>query len=457
MLGGVHAYERKAAGYHVQLSCIAYSPFSLDISGVAGFFGGDVSVSAMATVHVYEGRKWLGWYNQPGSYEIAKRYGQLSRSRFWDALYPGINVDPPAPSSRKQDLHMRTTTPGSVTVATLTRIPPSTETPTQKRDATSILAAIPIAASLAACAGCAYIRDWYCLAVILLGVVSSGLSCYVIGTGILTFSHPIPAEGVPAGDGVLNDGSSELVVLKGPEGAVNSVTRGRFALEYASKPAYHNIGVCSMILTLHFVAQLLLIPQGTLHGQLLFLASLCVSWIYNSYLSSLDREGIQRAILRQQVLRIEPEGLQKYTLGTRTSMVVFTLLVLAPAKKTYLRKVLDDLLPNDTDTWSQWKEAVLSRIEGGFRDDGSSFVFEFDPAQVEDKLLTTLYDDAELAATIYRLHRQGARPMYAGARHYTSSIAKGKSAQLFNDRRESSGAYTQISAKTSVETLSKET
>lgn len=70
------------------------STINLDISGVAGFFGGDVAVSAMATVHVYQGRKWLGWYNSPGSYEIAKRYGQLGRSRFWDGLYPGINVDP---------------------------------------------------------------------------------------------------------------------------------------------------------------------------------------------------------------------------------------------------------------------------------------------------------------------------------------------------------------------------
>ena len=70
------------------------STINLDISGVAGFFGGDVAVSAMATVHVYQGRKWLGWYNSPGSYEIAKRYGQLGRARFWDGLYPGINVDP---------------------------------------------------------------------------------------------------------------------------------------------------------------------------------------------------------------------------------------------------------------------------------------------------------------------------------------------------------------------------
>jgi hypothetical protein len=70
------------------------SKFSLDASGVAGFFSGDEAVSAMATVHVYQGRKWLGWYNSPGSYLIAKRYGQLANSRFWDGLFPGVNTDP---------------------------------------------------------------------------------------------------------------------------------------------------------------------------------------------------------------------------------------------------------------------------------------------------------------------------------------------------------------------------
>ena len=64
---------------------------NLDISGVAGFFGGDVEVSAMTTVHLYSARKYLGWYNTPGSYEIARRYGQVARSRFWDGLYPGVN------------------------------------------------------------------------------------------------------------------------------------------------------------------------------------------------------------------------------------------------------------------------------------------------------------------------------------------------------------------------------
>lgn len=69
-------------------------PFDLDISGVAGFFGGDATLAAMNTINVYSGRRWMGWYNQPGTYEVAKTYGQLAVSRFWDAIYPGPNLDP---------------------------------------------------------------------------------------------------------------------------------------------------------------------------------------------------------------------------------------------------------------------------------------------------------------------------------------------------------------------------
>ncbi|OJT14206.1 hypothetical protein TRAPUB_9317 [Trametes pubescens] len=425
------------------------SGFDLDISGVAGFFGGDVSVSAMATVHVYEGRKWLGWYNQPGSYEIAKRYGQLSRSRFWDALYPGANVDPAVLfefdgkqgpkftasqsgtvlpktthvarlfaeeckdvpiTSLPSLVEMRRTTPGSVTIANLTHTPHREETPRQQRDTASALACIPILISLGACVGCVMIRDWYAFACILLGIVSSGLSCFVIGMGTLKFKHPDPAPGAPAGDGVLESGSTELVILKGPEGAVNAITRGQFTLDYDSKPAYHNIGLCSMLLTLQFVVQLLLIPQSEVHGQLFFLATLFFSWVYNSYLSSLDRENIQRAILRDQVLQYTPGQLEKYELGTRTSMVTFALLLLAPAKKPSLKRVLDDLLPNDTEVWGWWKSEVLRCIDAEFHE-GTDFQFTFGlPAATgpaESTLLDTLYKDARAAAVMYNAYRKG--------------------------------------------------
>ncbi|KAG2142553.1 hypothetical protein BD769DRAFT_1348918 [Suillus cothurnatus] len=44
------------------------------------------SISAMTTVHLYHRRRWLGCYNSPGSYTVAKKFGQLANSRFWDGL-----------------------------------------------------------------------------------------------------------------------------------------------------------------------------------------------------------------------------------------------------------------------------------------------------------------------------------------------------------------------------------
>ena len=423
------------------------SDVNLDISGVAGFFGGDVAVSAMATVHVYQGRKWLGWYNSPGSYEVAKRYGQLGRSRWWDGLYPGINVDPavlfeldgmngpkyravhsgtvmyntghlahlllqeckniaPPHIHTLDETQMRVTTPACVTVVDLVDEPCKVLHPRLFRDSTSPLALIPIFVSCATSVACAYYRDWFCFSMIVLGMVSSGLSCYVIGTGVFTFTHPEPAVGAPPGDGVLEGGDQEIVVLKGPEGAVNPITRGRFSLQYASEPEYHNIGLCSMLLTVQFLAQLIIVPQGEIFGQIMFLASLAVSWVYNSYLSSLDKESVQRRILIQQVLQ-EPR-MRKYRLGTRTIMVVFVLLVLSPADEQALRKVLNDMLPNETVVWRAFKDRVLNEVRALSMDEKKNtqpFAFDFATAdgynQSDRKLLLTLYNDARTAYFAY--------------------------------------------------------
>ncbi|KAI0822659.1 hypothetical protein BC628DRAFT_1388459 [Trametes gibbosa] len=423
------------------------SQFNLDISGVAGFFGGDVAVTAMATVHIYQGRKWLGWYNSPGSYEIAKRYGQLGRSRFWDGLYPGINVDPavlfeldgmPGPKYRgvqsgtiiAQTGHLahlllqeckdtsrhhpilrvpqsRRTTPIAVTVVELHHTPDAVQYPRLFRNATSPLASLPIMASLATCVACLVYHDWYCFSMILLGMISSGVSCYVIGTGQFTFTHPKHANGAPSGDGVLI-AEDKIVVLKGAEGAVTPITRGRFSLKFTSEPEYHNIGVCSMLLTAQFLAQLLLVPQGEIFGQIMFLCSLAVSWAYNSYLSSLDRESFQRRILIDQVLR-EPAR-RKYEFGTRTAMAVFVLLVLSPADAEALRKILDDLLPNETKVWRVWKKVVVEKVCSSKHTvdaprDLRTSLFDYQATHDLEKsdldLLHTLYGDARAAFDQY--------------------------------------------------------
>ncbi|THU96848.1 hypothetical protein K435DRAFT_858112 [Dendrothele bispora CBS 962.96] len=70
------------------------SEFNLDTSDVAGFFGGEEASSAMNTVHLYQGRKWLGWYNSPGGYTVAKHYGRLARASLWIGLYPEARLDP---------------------------------------------------------------------------------------------------------------------------------------------------------------------------------------------------------------------------------------------------------------------------------------------------------------------------------------------------------------------------
>ncbi|KAF8416787.1 hypothetical protein L210DRAFT_3493772 [Boletus edulis BED1] len=403
------------------------SNFTLDTSGVAGVFGGDEAVSAMATIHVYENRRWLGWYNSPGSYQIAKRYGLLAKSRFFDGFFPGVHTDPATlfeldgwkgskfraansgtvieqtghlaalfmkecASLEGKNVEGRKTQAIGVTIAELNHVPAPQMCPKRINAYSPIFASIPISVSIGTCVACGVFEDWYCFSLILLGILTSGISCLVIGSGKFIFTHPDPAKGSPPGDGILSS-DKEIILLKGAEGAVNSITRGRFSLSFASEPAYRNIGWCSVLLTIQFITQLLLIPQGSLFGQIMFVASLAVSWGYNSWLSSLDKEKIQRDILLNSVL--EKPVLTKYTLGTRTAMVIFSLLVLQPEEPA---KILDELLPNDTKVWRQWKETIVRRLLNKEKLEFADANWELTGfSQQENSLLETLYGDAQAA------------------------------------------------------------
>jgi len=249
------------------------SSFTLDVSGVAGFFGGDEAVYAMATVNIYQGRRWLGWYNSPGSYTVAKKYGQIAHSGIWDGLFPGISIDPatlfelsgsrgpeylaahsgtiiqdtghighlfmkeceaPVPEVQVQVVKGRTSSTVTVTIAKFGDEPKYKMNPVLSQP-TIHLAAIPILSSLITCVVCGVYEDWYCFSMILLGIITSGLSCFVIGSAKLYFTHPKPAPGSPKGDGIM-EGSGEMVILLGDEGAVSSVTRGEFSLVFADSP-----------------------------------------------------------------------------------------------------------------------------------------------------------------------------------------------------------------------------
>jgi hypothetical protein len=408
--------------------------FTLDASGVAGFFGGDEAVMAMATVHVYEGRKWLGWFNSPGSYTVAKKYGQLANARFWRGLFPGVTVEPArlfeldgetGPSFRAMEsgtviantgqtgflfmkecenlegkkVEGRKSRPVSVTIARLTKVPATVTSPQMAKSMQTWLASVPILASLCGAVFSGLFKDWYCFSMITLGSVVSGLSCYVIGCATLNFAHPTPSAGSPRGDGILRDDTG-IAILLGEEGAVNSVTRGRFSLKFGSEPEYRNVGICSMLLILQFLAQLLLIPQGTLFGQIMFLMTLAVSWMYNSYLASLDREEIQRELLVRRVMG-DPE-MNKFELGTYTTAVVFATLAAKPSDPM---KFLNHLIPNDTPVWIKWKTVMKGLLEEFIQHknpDPEKFTFDDSHCDgIKDEkdlaLLKNLYADSQSA------------------------------------------------------------
>ncbi|KAI0707009.1 hypothetical protein C8Q76DRAFT_747638 [Earliella scabrosa] len=219
------------------------------------------------------------------------------------------------------------------------------------------------------CVLCALTGDWYCFASILLGMVASGIACLVIGSGKLRFEHPLPAKGAPRGDGVLDDGD-HFVVLLGEEAAVNSLTRGRFTLDFDGENGGQKystmIGLCSILLTVQFLAQLLLIPQGTLFGQLMFVTSLAVSWGYNAYLASLDREDRQTDIL-MRLMRLNKANFRKFALSARTARVVLACLAMtAKHPMRDPRKLLDKLIPNDTEVWLRWKIWVTGMLSRSY-------------------------------------------------------------------------------------------
>jgi hypothetical protein len=244
-----------------------------------------------------------------------------------------------------------------------------------------------------------FARDWYASSLILVGIVASGISCLVLGSADFVFTHPEPAKGSPAGDGILGS-DKDIVLLRGTEGAVNSITRGSFSLRFSSAAHYTLIRWCSVLFFIQCITQLLLIPQASLFGQVMFLTSLGVSALYNAWLSSLDKEKIHRKLVFERVL--ENPTLTKYTLGTRTTAVVFMLLVLQPQDPTGL---LNELLPNDTKVWKQWKATILEQLRHP-RDQSflsESKIGDLDGfTQQEQDLLHLLYEDARAAYNGYR-------------------------------------------------------
>ncbi|KAG1720224.1 hypothetical protein EDB19DRAFT_1617072, partial [Suillus lakei] len=119
------------------------------------------------------------------------------------------------------------------------------------------------------------------------------------------------------------------------------------------------IGLCSLLLVIQLLGQLLLIPQGTFFGQIMFLSSFAASWVYNLYLSAIDKEYIQEQLLLK-VLNLDEQHMQTYILGTRTAAAVFACLMLQPHGTGFKpESIIHNFIPNDTPVWVTWRKKIL--------------------------------------------------------------------------------------------------
>ena len=59
-----------------------------DTAGITSFFGGNTTFRAASAVALMPGRRWLGWYNSPGTAAIAEQFVQLSNLPIVSRLFP---------------------------------------------------------------------------------------------------------------------------------------------------------------------------------------------------------------------------------------------------------------------------------------------------------------------------------------------------------------------------------
>jgi hypothetical protein len=204
---------------------------------------------------------------------------------------------------------------------------------------------------------------------------------------------------------------TDVVILRGAEKDIDPITKGKFVLKMNGGPEFRRIGLCSLLLLAQFLLQLLLIPQATTFGQIMFISSLAASWAYNSFLSSLEQEKIQINILLK-ALRHPP--MLKIALKNRAAQAVFTCLVLSddvrrPSSSNSdfkPKEVLQRFIPNETRVWNTWRDKVVEELEKHEEDRSFDLSSSDLPGFTdhEKQLLKSLFQDACNAYRGYHTH-----------------------------------------------------
>lgn len=420
--------------------------FSLDPTQIAGFLGADAALAAMMLPHIHGQRKWWGWYNCPGSYYLAKRYGQLARLKFWSPSYQSSAVPQdladeltgvmgPTYTAARSGATLQSTGPLAsmlveecrelesvevggrhsavmdVAIVKLKREPEELEYPRVPHTLSRRLAILPILVTMATGIACYQYGDFYSAAVIFFSALCHGIACQVMGNTKFTYQHRIPQQTARLASGWL-EASRSFVVLCGTEAAVAPITRGRFSLQFDESKGHgsreHRIVTgCSILLGIQFLLQLLLVPQGGLFGQTMFIASVVAAWFYHRLVLAHGKETVERRILMSDVLG--KPTIEKFRFGTRTAAAVFAVLALRPHIGEDVEARLQALLPKDTPVWQLWHRVVAQKITLGQPLRFEECDWEWQKMRglwfIEDSLLfITLLKDAETAYAAYTEH-----------------------------------------------------
>lgn len=377
---------------------LADSKFALNALEFVGLIGGTEVISVMTMIPLYRGRRWLGWYNTPGSLDIARHLSAFASSlqpRHYENISPAtlLGLDSEVGPTFTAAFSGMETQTGHVGYLTIER---SKEMGEKERDewipckgtlstpvilldfqktnlecplpllhiGHTLLALIPIVTSVATCLLCGFISDWYMFSVILVGIFTSGVASMVIGSGSLDLAFPMwPASGAPPGNGVFISENS-VVIVRGDERTISAITRGKFRLVGGSKRWRVAIHLCSVLYLAECVAQFILIPQGTLFGQIMFIVSLSVSWAYSYRLSSFKKQKLQAEVLFS---KLGKPNLRKFRVGTRPTTAVFACLLLFHgvrhlASANEYDRILSALLPSTSRAWGIWREKVIRQL-----------------------------------------------------------------------------------------------
>ncbi|KAI6017796.1 hypothetical protein BKA83DRAFT_4534712 [Pisolithus microcarpus] len=277
-------------------------------------------------------------------------------------------------------IHSRETEPVSVTIVNLTYVPHHEEFPMLYGHCAPFYTSIPILVSMGT--------------LILFSIIVNDVSCLVIGSGTLCFIHLTPVPGSPPGDGIL--GCDEgVVLLKGQEGDVNAVMKGRFSLLLECKDAWQSITL------IRAITQLILVPQSSPFGQLMFVISVAVSWLYKLFWWSINKEKVKTDLLMKVLGR---PCLAKFILITPVSMVIFIPLALDMDDP---KDIINSFPPPNTWAWQIWKAAVIKRLWNR-----KKLMFDAsdcnEPSLLEgeQQVLETLFKDAQHAYEGFEQYRE---------------------------------------------------